>query len=107
MHISRVKWVLLKSQLCVTYNPDRRHPDFWLKFTYPFWFTDLLSGLDSLSRLGFKPTDPGVETALSWFTTNQQQDGGWKLKIMQGKDKDLPLWLNLTICRVFKRFYEN
>jgi len=34
--------------------------DFLIKFSYPFWFTDLLSSLDSLSLLGFDREDTSV-----------------------------------------------
>ncbi len=84
---------------------DRRTPEFWTGFSFPFWFTDLLSALDSLSRLGFSPDDPDVRRGLDWFVERQRKDGGWALKIQKGKDKALPYWLDLTVCRVFKRFY--
>jgi hypothetical protein len=84
---------------------DRRTPEFWTGFSFPFWFTDLLSALDSLSRLGFSAEDPDVRMGLDWFAERQRKDGGWSLKIQKGKDKALPYWLNLSICRVFKRFY--
>ncbi|MFO7625177.1 MAG: hypothetical protein R6V73_12570 [Anaerolineales bacterium] len=38
------------------YN-DRKTPAYWLKFEYPFWWNNLLSALDSLSRLGFSAQD--------------------------------------------------
>jgi hypothetical protein len=84
---------------------DRRTPEFWTGFSFPFWFTDLLSALDALSRLGFSPIDPDVGRGLDWFVERQKTDGGWALKIQKGKDKALPYWLDLSICRVFKRFY--
>jgi hypothetical protein len=37
--------------------PGRQAPDSWLKFAFPFWFTDLLSALDSLSLIGFPADD--------------------------------------------------
>jgi hypothetical protein len=85
--------------------PDRQSVDFWLKFSYPFWFTDLLSSLDSLSLMGFTVDNPQIAKALEWFTTRQQEDGVWKLTLLRTKDKDLSLWLSLAICRVFRRFY--
>jgi len=85
--------------------PDRQSVDFWLKFSYPFWFTDLLSSLDSLSLMGFTVDNPQIAKAHDWFTTRQQEDGTWKLTLLRNKDKDLSLWLGLAICRVFKRFY--
>jgi hypothetical protein len=85
--------------------PDRQSVNFWLKFSYPFWFTDLLSSLDSLSLMGFSVDNPRIAKALDWFTGRQQEDGAWKLTLLRNKDKDLGLWLGLAICRVFKRFY--
>jgi hypothetical protein len=85
--------------------PDRQSVDFWLKFSYPFWFTDLLSSLDSLSLMGFTVDNPQIAKAFEWFTARQQENGAWKLTLLRNKDKDLSLWLSLAICRVFKRFY--
>jgi hypothetical protein len=85
--------------------PDRQTVDYWLKFSYPFWFTDLLSSLDSLSLMGFAADHPQIAKALDWFIKGQGADGVWKLNLLRNKDKDLSLWLSLTICRVFKRFY--
>ncbi len=87
--------------------PDRAAPDYWLRFSFPFWFTDLISALDSLSRLGFSREEPQIDKALKWFARNQQKNGLWELKILKGQNKDvLQLWLALAICRIFKRFYE-
>jgi squalene cyclase len=86
--------------------PDRAAPNFWTKFTFPFWFTDLLSALDSLSLLGFTAEEPKIKEALDWFVTSQGEDGLWNLQLLKAKsDKDLRLWLGLAICRVFRRLY--
>jgi hypothetical protein len=85
---------------------DRRTPEFWTGFCYPFWFTDLLSALDSLSRLGFSAQDPEIRRGLDWFVEHQRKDGGWTLKLLHGADKALPYWLDLSVCRVFRRFFE-
>ena len=84
--------------------PDRGTADFWTKFSYPFWFTDLLSSLDSLSLLGFKMAEPQIEKTIDWFIKQQLENGLWNVHLVRGKDKDLYLWIALTICRVFKRF---
>ena len=39
--------------------PDRAAPSYWLVFSYPFWWTDLLSALDSLARIGFRAVRAG------------------------------------------------
>jgi len=86
--------------------PDRQSPDFWLRFPFPFWFTDLLSALDSLSRMAFSADNPQISYALEWFAKHQEKDGTWMLKLLKTRDKDLYLWISLAICRVFKRFYD-
>ncbi len=86
--------------------PDRRDPSYWRKFSCPFWFTDLLSSLDSLSLLGFTPNDPQIQNALEWFITQQQDNGLWKLQLLKNRSiKDLHLWIDLAIYRVLKRFF--
>ncbi len=87
--------------------PDRQDVKYWFRFSYPFWFTDLLSALDSLSKIGIERKNPQINKALQWFVSEQQQNGAWKLKTVRGKDKDLDSWINLAICRVFKRFSES
>ncbi len=82
----------------------RDKPEFWTKFSFPFWFTDLLSALDSLTLLGLGPEVPQIRFALDWFKERQSEDGTWDLVMLRsGADKDLRLWLGLAICRVFKR----
>jgi hypothetical protein len=85
--------------------PDRGAVDFWTKFTYPFWFTDLLSSLDSLSLLGFDREYAAINQALDWLVAQQRSSGVWELKMLKTADKALALWLSLAICRVIKRFY--
>jgi hypothetical protein len=85
--------------------PDRQSVDYWFRFSFPFWQTDLLSSLDSLSKIGFAGDHPQIVKALAWFVQKQQENGGWKLKLVRGRDKSLPLWISLAVCRVFKRFY--
>ncbi len=84
---------------------DRKAVSYWIGFSFPFWFTDLLSALDTLSRLGFSADDPNVRRGLDWFAERQRKDGGWTLKLLHGADKALPYWLDLSVCRVFKRFH--
>ena len=76
----------------------------WTKFRYPFWSTDLLSALDSLSLLGFGRTDAQIRSGLDWFRERQQMDGTWQLTLLRaGADKETARWVSLAICRVFKR----
>lgn len=84
--------------------PDRSSSDFWLRFTYPFWFTDLISATDSLSKIGFSLDEPEMERAIEWFISQQQDTGLWKLKTLKNERSwDTDLWLSLAICRIIKR----
>jgi hypothetical protein len=90
--------------------PDRRAPGFWTSFSYPFWFTDLLSSLDSLSLMGFdRDDDAQIKRALGWFVARQQPATGlWVLptRMMKSEGEERDFWITLAVCRVFKRFYE-
>jgi hypothetical protein len=87
---------------------DRRTPAYWKKTSFPFWFTDIVSALDSLSLLGFSGEEPEIEQALSWLVENQQDLGGFDLgHLRTGKDKHLSQWIMLAVCRIYKRFYSN
>ncbi len=88
--------------------PDRRAPNYWTKFSFPFWFTDLLSALDSLSLLGFTRDDARISKALEWFVARQKDDGLWELSpLRMAREQDRDAWISLAICRVLKRFYDN
>jgi Squalene-hopene cyclase C-terminal domain len=84
--------------------PDRSSPDYWLRFTYPFWFTDLISATDSLSKLGFKKEEPEIAEAIQWFMAHQHNSGLWKLKTLKNQKKyHIDLWISLAICRILGR----
>jgi len=99
--------LLLSSLFNKDHYPDRAGKDYWLKFTFPFWFTDLISAMDTLSRLGFSEQEIEIQHALHWFIKEQRKNGLWELKILKGRNKEvIQAWLGLAICRSFKRFYE-
>ncbi|GAB6285034.1 MAG: hypothetical protein STSR0009_12350 [Methanoregula sp.] len=86
--------------------PDRAGAAYWLRFSFPFYYTDLISALDTLSCLEFPVQEPHIQQALQWFVENQQKTGLWQFKITKGKNKDiLELWLAFAVCRIFKRFF--
>ncbi len=100
--------LLLASLFKKDHYPDRAGAEYWLRFSFPFWFTDLLSALDSLSLLRFSAQEPQIEQALRWFRKNQGRTGSWELKVLKGRNRDvLRFWLALAICRIFKRFYDS
>ena len=84
---------------------DRRAPEFWWRVSFPFWFTDIISVLDSMSQLGFKADDPGIAGALEQLAARQAMDGSFRVKLLRTRDKELNRWVCLAACRVFKRFY--
>ncbi len=86
--------------------PDRRSNNFWERVSYPFWFTDIISALDSLYFLGFNINNSRIKEALDFLKDMQNEDGNFNLKITRGSDKDLPYWICLAVCRLFKRYYE-
>jgi hypothetical protein len=84
---------------------DRKGTEYWKKFTYPFQFTDLLTALDSLGRMGFSAEDPGIARAIRWFGERQREDGSFVLTMCRGiGDKHLRHWLGLSVCRALLRF---
>ena len=84
---------------------DRRGVDYWTKVSFPFWWTDIVSSLDSLSYLGFTTSHPQIKLALETLRDKQLKSGLWELKLLKTKDKNLSLWINLAVCRIFKRFF--
>ncbi|MFW9794324.1 MAG: hypothetical protein ACFFEE_08480, partial [Candidatus Thorarchaeota archaeon] len=86
---------------------DRKTPEFWTRFSFPFWFTDLLSTLDSLSKLDLKIDVPGIHEGVDWFIEHQKKHGLWDLKLVRGgKNKSQNLWVNLVICRTLKKLLD-
>jgi hypothetical protein len=80
--------------------PDRVAPSNWLIFSYPFWWTDLLSALDSLARIGFGPDDPDIARGVAWFLDNQEPGGLWNTGRNRPKGPHSDLWVGLAICRM-------
>ena len=85
---------------------DRKAPEYWTRITFPFWFSDVLSVLDTLSRLGFSADQQNIREAIDWFVSQQNRDGSWNLYLLKGAtDKDTCFWVGLVICRMLKRFF--
>ena len=80
--------------------PDRVAPSNWLVFSYPFWWTDLLSALDSLTQIGFRPGDPDIARGVAWFIDNQEPSGLWNTGRNRPKGPHSDLWVGLAICRM-------
>lgn len=85
-------------------HTDRKSKDYWFKFSYPYLWTDLLSSLDVLQKIGFKKGDPNIRKAIDWFVKNQQKTGLWKAGYKTRKEPDTDLWVTLQAMRVLRRY---
>jgi len=85
--------------------PDRKAVDYWFRVSFPFWFTDIISSLDTLFYLGFPSSHSQIKMALETLRDRQLENGLWDLKLLKTKDKDLSLRIALAICWIFKNYY--
>ncbi len=82
---------------------DRGDVAYWERVSFPFWFTDIVSALDTLSRLGFGADAPTISTALNRLREVQRPDATFGFKLVRGKGDDLSWWVSLAVCRSLKR----
>lgn len=83
---------------------DRADASYWERVSFPFWFTDIVSALDTLSRLGFSPRAAPIAGALDRLSELQRDDGTFALTLLRAKDRDLPWWICLAVCRSLQRW---
>lgn len=104
---------LLKSRF---FQPDAytsyKDPGYWVRFE--FWWPNLVTSLDSLSRMGFSRADLDIRRAMDWLVEHQRPDGLWSTSYKVGDmgrntslTRERELWLALDICRILKRLCEN
>jgi len=84
------------------YN-DRWLPSFWEELTYPFWATDILGSLDSLSKIGFPVENENLQKGLNWMLKKQNKQGYWETGNQKSSIED-HLWVTFAVLRVLKRF---
>lgn len=82
--------------------PDRRAVEYWGKLSYPFWFTDALSALDVLSRLGFDLSEGRMQRAFDWVIKQQDASGYWKSNFHRDALEPDP-WLTYAVIRTIKK----
>jgi hypothetical protein len=82
---------------------DRVLASFWEEITYPYWATDILSCLDSLSKIGFSPEEKEIYKALVWLQKRQAPQGYWRSGLKKSTLED-HLWVTLAVLGVIKRF---
>jgi hypothetical protein len=78
-----------------------------IAFQFPYWWSNLLTGLDSLSRLGFEIEDSDIVQGMDWFIAHQKEDGLWPTGYGSGQKAEANRrWIGLAICRMLKKFYQ-
>lgn len=82
---------------------DRRHAHYWKEITYPFWATDILSSLDSLSKLGFDIENKQIQLSLRWLINRQTPQGYWPSGLKKSALEE-HLWITLAVLKVLKNF---
>jgi hypothetical protein len=86
------------------YN-DRKAKSYWFKFQFPFWWSNLLTALDTLLKLGFERKDADVAKGLDWFIRNQAEDGLWPTGYGHGrKAARNRCRVGLAVCRMLRGF---
>lgn len=81
----------------------RQAVNYWFKLQYPYWWTNLLSAMDSLADLQFGAHDPRIRKGLEWFRENQRSGGTW-MNSYEGKDPDADGWISYAVCKMVKKF---
>lgn len=97
---------LVESLLKPDSYANRQSADYWTQFSFPYYWCDLISVLDSLSTLKLDPSPEQIQKALNYFRESQMEDGSWGFMIVT--DEPLPSlkdWLTLKVATIFKRFY--
>jgi hypothetical protein len=83
---------------------DRKGVEYWIKFTYPYHWTDLLSTIDTLTLLGIKK-HPKINEIQQWFKKHKQENGTYNVRVMAGaRYKDVKYWVTLRYLTLLKRF---
>lgn len=85
---------------------DRQGKQYWLKVSFPFWFPDLLSVLDSLSLMKYSPQNPKIAEALQCVIDAQDESGMIRFHgLRSGNKNDFNEWILFVASRIVKRFY--
>lgn len=82
--------------------PDKNRVDDWTRFSYPFWQTDIVSSLTSISLIDPAMSSDKIDLAKQWLINHQQPNGLFTGHLLKDRYHDLQLWYSLAICRIFK-----
>ena len=84
--------------------PSYKSAKTWTRYTFPFWWNDLIAVLDALAKMGFSISNAGMKRAAYYYYGEQQSTGLWNFDILQSKSlQDIPLWLNYRLCLILKQ----
>lgn len=75
----------------------------WTDLSYPFWGTNILSGLDSFSKIGFSSENESIKPALQWLLRKQKPNGYWEARFKNAELED-HLWITIAVLRMLKNF---
>ena len=82
---------------------DRRTPSCWESVSYPFCWTDILSSLDTVSKLGIGRSDANVRKGLDWLRSKQKPSGYFGLRLLAyAREPNIEERIVLASSRVFK-----
>lgn len=87
--------------------PDRGGVEYWERCSFPFWFTDAVSALDTLTQLDFSASDPDVRRTLEWLRGRQRPDGTFKLHPLCGAHRPVEDWLAFAVARSARRAFSD
>ncbi len=82
---------------------DQKSAAGWKELSYPFWGTNILSSLDSLSKTGFSPEHEIIQPALQWLLRRQKPQGYWEARYKKAELED-HLWITIAVLRMLKSF---
>ena len=82
---------------------DKCRVDDWTRFSFPFWQTDILSSLNSISFIDPQMDNLQIEKAKQWLISHQEPNGLFAGHLLKDRYHDLRLWYSLAICRTLKR----
>ncbi|MEW6231769.1 MAG: prenyltransferase/squalene oxidase repeat-containing protein [Chloroflexota bacterium] len=86
--------------------------DLWMILEYPYFGYSVISALEALARLGYRPEQPKVAVATEYLLSRQLPDGTWPLDQSAphppfdvGQPGEPNKWLTLDALRVIKLFH--
>jgi hypothetical protein len=86
---------------------DRKAPGYWVKLGFPYWWTDILMALDTVSLIGLGVQDAHVAAGVQWFVEHQESDGLWPTGYGHGQRAAASRqWVALRACIVMKRILD-